>query len=834
MLELSGERVLAAQPMTTDSATRTYYLTCHSWVNALLGPLVIAVSAFAAETGTLLPRDDRPVAENAFNRRLLAQQHPVFPRPYDSHPVFVDTAGAGFVAWHSYAPGAERIVGRLLRTRPDTPLVDVSLGSGVFTPPEMAAASDGSLAIAWSAWKDGRWSVVGRRLSGQRWSAVTPLSAPNVEALHPVVETLAGDARYSVAWVQWNGRHFEVVWATWDANGIRGATRFSAPQTDAFRPQLVAGDGGVLHAVWDAYAANTSRVYARQLLPRLGPIEQVSQSPDRCLKPSATRAADGKLLVAWIRATDVIAAAGTIDQMHAIQVAQRDPGGWRPLVNEDGSDEAAWLTHGLLAQIEPKSVPTGGYMGRRRDPMFVREGDATWLVWERKASQMGSTTHITGELLGRRIAGAQLAPTLLLTKGAVDYRVAHHAQAASGRLALVHSSLPREGQRNYSISAVSLAAAQPASTEPWPGWKRVELPLPEAEPRRHAIRADGREYRLFWMDSHVHSALSADAEGEPDEILFYGRDRGRLDTVVMQENDFYNFPLTDYEYQLGAFYGRVLSSPHYLALPGYEWTQRLPTDRTLPIDQPRFWGATNPNHRTIIYPPSGGPLIRYVDVKNDIRRLYEVVTQHGGVMHTQHPQFEFTGAPGEVAIEVTAGWGIYFLNPGKIHATLNQGYRAGFIGTSDSHRRNPGLGGGLTGIYATELAPQAILDAYRARRVFATSGARIALEARANGALMGQEITAGRTAKLTLFVAGSRPIRRATLLRDGADLEVFTAAGDQTSNTYQYEVTESAPGTHWYYWRIEQEGVSRHYGGNVSTAFGNLAWSTPHWITFEP
>jgi hypothetical protein len=610
---------------------------------------------------------------------------------------------------------------------------------------------------------------------------------------------------------------------------------FSDTGTHAFRPQLVAGPNGALHAVWDAYARNTSVVYCRQLLPQLGPIETVSTSPDRCLKPAAARDPAGGLVIAWIRATDVIAAAGTIDQVHVIEAARRAESGWRPITNEQGGRELAWLTSGLLAQIEPKPVPTGGYMGRRRDPMFVRDGGAVWLVWERKAPHAGTTGSVTGELLGRKLTAGNAEPVVALLAGAVDYRVPHDAEAHHGAFQIVASSLPRDGQREYSLLNVKLDQARPARTEPWPGWSRVELPMAEAEPRRHAVQDQGREYRLYWMDSHVHSALSADAEGEPDEILLYARDRGRLDAVVMQENDFFNCPLTDHEYQLGGFYSRALSREGaFVALPGYEWTQRLPADRNLPLDQPRFWGANYPNHRTVIYPRAGGPLIRYTDARNDIRRLYAVVAGHGGVMHTQHPDFDYTGAPGEVAIEVTAGWGIYFLNPGRIHATINRGHRAGFVGTSDSHRRNPGLGGGLTGIYATDLSPDALLDAYRARRVFATSGARIAAEARAAGALMGREVSAGRSVKLTLTVHGSRPIRKATLLRDGVDLKVFTATGPAASSQFEYEATETSAGTHWFYWRVEQEGVSQHYGGNVATAYGNLAWTTPNWVTFQP
>lgn len=798
---------------------RSSYSSSQPWLLVSLLPL----AAMAAETPGRLD-------EVSVNRRGLAQQHPVSPPPYDSHPVFVDGPG-GLAAWHSFVPGAERIVGRQLDARGDVPLLDLSPGRGVVSPPELVRSATGAVALLWSELHDGRWRVVARLMSDGRWTVPLPLSPPNRDALHPMIEAIEGD-RFAAAWMQWNGRNLELVSTEWSGGAGGPPIAFSDPRTDAFRPQLVAGEGGVLDAVWDAYQDGTSRVYARRLRPALGPIEPVSSSPERCLKPVATRNADGELLVAWIRAADVMAAAGAVDQMHAIQMARRTNDGWRVLTDADGGDALAWLAHGLLAQIEPKPSATGGYLGRRRDPMFVRDGDATWLLWERKASHVGSTTVATGELLGRRIAGTEVGPTVLLASGSVDYRVAHHARAVNGQFAVISSALPRDGQRTYSLSRVDLGGARPVATEPWRGWQPVTWPLPGAEPRRHTLREGEREYRLFWMDSHVHSGLSADAEGEPDEILFYARDRGRLDAVVMQENDFYNCPLTDYEYQLGAFYGRVLSSPRFVALPGYEWTQRVPADRAEPLDQPRFWGRTYPNHRTIIYPRSGGPLIRYVDVNNDIRRLYDVVARHGGVMHTQHAEFDFTGAPGEAAIEVTAGWGLYFLNPGKIHATLNRGFRAGFVGTSDSHRRNPGLGGGLTGIYAAELTPEAILDAYRARRVFATNGARIAIEARANGELMGRDVTARGDARLTLFVSAPRPIRRATLIRDGTDVKVFTAAGDATSATFEYEENGKSAGTHWYYWRVEQEGVSRHYGGNVSTAFGNLAWSTPHWITF--
>ena len=85
--------------------------------------------------------------------------------------------------------------------------------------------------------------------------------------------------------------------------------------------------------------------------------------------------------------------------------------------------------------------------------------------------------------------------------------------------------------------------------------------------------------------------------------------------------------------------------------------------------------------------------------------------------------------PCDANIEVAAGWGVYINQPEKIHADLTAGFEVGFVATSDGQRRNPGTGGGLTGIYAPELTPEAILEALRDHRVYATNGSRIFLNA---------------------------------------------------------------------------------------------------------
>lgn len=796
------------------------------WQRAGRSALGLVLAAVAGR----LAATDTPAVGVPINIRLLAQQRPVSPQPYDSEPAFVlDAAGKGFAVWHSYAAGEEWIVGRPLPATRDTPMIDVAAGRGIVASPEVAAGRDGTTCVTWTAFSHGRWRIMARRGKGSEWSPPAAVSDEGADALHPVVRA-TGESAFVLAWVECRAGRFAIVAATL-GEGFSGVNSVSAEGSDAFRPALVQDDAGALWVFWDAYRDGKSAVYARTLAPRLGPIEQVSTSPDRCLKPVAVQGAAGELYVAWVKITDVIGGEGVIDQLHSIEVARRLSGRWVLVADEQGRTDAAVLAHGLLAKIVPRPEPTGGYLGRRRAPMFVRDGEGAWLLWERKANHTGDTSNVTGELAGRRIVAGRMADPVALAHGWVDYRVAHDAEVRDGAFSLVASALPRDGLRVYSRLSITTSGAAPLKTEEWRGWTRVELPLADAAPQRHEITEKGRTYRLFWMDSHVHSGLTADAEGEPDEIMLYARDRGRLDALVMQENDFYNCPLTESEYQIGAFHARALSRDgRFVALPGYEWTQQVPADPGVDKDQARFWRASYPNHRTVIYPRAGGPLVRYIDVRGDITKLYSAVERAGGVLHTQHPTFDFVAHPVETSIEVTAGWGVYFLNPGRIHSTLNQGHRAGFVGTSDSHRRNPGLGGGLTGIYATELTPDAILEAYRAHRVFATSGSRMVLEARANGALMGQESNAGKDVRLTLRVIGTRPIRRATLIRDGVDLKIMTAAGGARTADFEYVDSAPPPGVHWYYWRVEQEGSSRHYGGNVSTALGHLAWSTPIWV----
>jgi hypothetical protein len=167
---------------------------------------------------------------------------------------------------------------------------------------------------------------------------------------------------------------------------------------------------------------------------------------------------------------------------------------------------------------------------------------------------------------------------------------------------------------------------------------------------------------------------------------------------------------------------------------------------------------------------------------------------------------------------------------------LERGLRVGFHGSSDGHvqtpghprrpgsggrngdfnRRDTGYGSGaLMAAVASELTREGLWEAFRSRRTYATTGARIVLDFRCNGHQMGEEIVAQGPPLLTADVTGTGPIERLELIRD--DRLLFTQWGDGDRSTLEHADEDCPQGQHYYYLRVTQID-------------GELAWSSPIWV----
>ena len=541
-----------------------------------------------------------------------------------------------------------------------------------------------------------------------------------------------------------------------------------------------------------------------------GTVHELSDDGASLLNPTVCATADGTPWMAWIRCVDVENEDGVIDQVNQIECARFDGGEW---VREIAAD----LRYGLL----PKAA-VWGYPGKRRRPYLVPDDEgALWLLWERKEPHDGATTLAGGALCARAFHGGRWHEPVRLVEGDyMDYAPCRQG-VRDGRLPVAaqkgqpHNGRPGRGE--VVVLEVQLEGAQPLVDETDFGhWSTVNLcERALFRPPDREVSLGDESYSLLFGDPHTHTALSEDAEGELDELLDYARAKAQLDYVAITDNDFiYGGRLSDASWHETMAREQAASEDGaFIAVPGYEWTQAR-------------WGAVRPQHRSILFGSYEQSILRWEDIAGDpVEALTAWIETTDGVMNTQHAYFQLTDSSREANMEVCCGWGDYINHSPCFHDHLDQGFRAGFVGTSDGHRRTPGLGGGITGLWVREFTLAGIVEAFRQRRCYATAGARIGLSFWIDDAFMGGATAAADTHRARVVVQAPREVERLEVFGDGqvvACLEDLPASVDETLG--------DLPPCAWYYAKVTLPGGFPEYPSNIAPAEGPWAWSSPVFV----
>ena len=751
--------------------------------------LTLGAAAAVALAAQHLPR---PLAVNVDHRGLPLQPS------FDLHE-----SGVARFLWNVYANHQERLLSTTFENGRRSRTKELGPGAGVYWLPTLLADGDGS---GWAVWQQQHgleWRIAARRLENGLWQPVERVSEPGRNALTPAAAVQDGGLH--VAWEDHAASPQRILLRSGD-----DIEAVSQPDKPCYRPALAATPDA-LWALWDCYEGREYSVYARRVAPSMGPTTKISGDAN-AMDATAVYGERTGLVAVWVTDQDVIGK-GALDQWHKVAAASYTDGRW------SAPSEIADLAHSLLSRLEPEVGPIWGFAGRRLHPMLVEDDGAVWMLWERKVEHDGRST-LPAELNGRRFDGRSWSEPRMLHENLVRYEIPSSARTRDGLLTLAGF----DSRHSLYVFEIDLdETAKPFRPTEISGWEPVELPLPGWDAERPSIEIDGVRHWLYWGDLHVHTTLTADAEGEVDELMHYARDKAKIDIVVMQENDAASWlnantqgayrgqVLTDSEYALSVYFSRRYTVPgRFIALPGWEWSDRTDDGKA--------------NHRTVIFAGDHAPLLRHTE-EDDFTALCDMVEAAGGVMNTQHPDYRIVDRPCDANIEVAAGWGVYIDRPEKIHRDLSAGFAVGFVATSDGHRRNPGVGGGLTGFWLPELTSEAALQALKDHRVFATNGSRILLDARANGRFMGEELESDGSVALSLKAAAPRGILRAVLVRDGDEIHVAEIRGRSIEAGF---LDRPGKGFHWYYWRVEIEGESPDYPANIKVAEGHLGWTSPH------
>jgi hypothetical protein len=333
---------------------------------------------------------------------------------------------------------------------------------------------------------------------------------------------------------------------------------------------------------------------------------------------------------------------------------------------------------------------------------------------------------------------------------------------------------------------------------------------------------------LRWGDLHGHSQLS-DGTGTPEDYYLYARDVAALDVAALTDHDHWGMRFLDRNPDMWTEVrdaARRLNEPQrFVAISGNEWTSWLYGHRHILFfsDRNEILSSLDSRYETptqlwaalegleaisVAHHSAGGPVSTNWDFIPNVRiePVTEIISVHGSSEALDSPGRIYDGVEGNF-----------------VRDALERGALFGFVGSGDSHDGHPGLAhlgspsGGLVAIFTEELSRRAVLEALRARRVYATNGPRIWLRVWLDERPMGSVLSPSPdpTQRLRIAAAPTAPLESVELIRSGETVKVLPGL-DALEWSESLEIPSLAPGEYLYLRLIQQDG--------------GMAWSSPIYI----
>jgi hypothetical protein len=348
--------------------------------------------------------------------------------------------------------------------------------------------------------------------------------------------------------------------------------------------------------------------------------------------------------------------------------------------------------------------------------------------------------------------------------------------------------------------------------------------------RSAQLQANGKTLRFLRGEFHRHCEYGShnDQDGLLEDQWRYGLDAAALDWMGIGDHD-YGFGTEYFWWQMQKMTELFQHPPRFVAVHTYERSVVYPN-----------------GHRNVIMPRRGIRALPRTNLQGtreqgtpDTKLLYAYLKHFGGICasHTSatnmgtdwrdndpdvepvveiyqghRHNYEQPGAPRSPTRETQIGG---FEPDGFINLALAKGYRLGFQSSSDHVSTHISYGI----LLAEEASRQGIIDTFKKRHVYAATD-NILLEVRAGEHLMGDAFDTNKRPEFDIRVRGTKPVATVRVFRDSK--EIHSEKPNQEEVKLRYTVADAPAGkTSYYYIRVEQ-------------ADGNLAWSSPMWITYRP
>jgi len=530
--------------------------------------------------------------------------------------------GSLSVAWVAYRDRGDRV---LVRTR----------RNGAWSAPEevtpqpadifrTAAAEDaaGDLWVFWSERQNDRWQIQARQRKGTQWQPAVRLTDAGSNIFH---RAASGAGRVFLVWQSFRNGQSDIYLRALDGAGWSPEVRLSESPANDWEPAVAAAPDGAALVAWDTYdKGNYDIVFRSWRDGRASPVEVVAASPKFEAHASVAAGPQGRPWVAW----DIggvnwgkdtgflipVPLAVPLHQERDIGVAVLDGGQWRePPVRIDGV--AGNSEHPQLA-----------FDGRGAPNILFRR-------WTRRNARSIGSPMCWENYLTRWEAGAWSAPLPLNHSAGSIEKLAALARDPSGDLwaAWMTDERPFATQRPENGEIYCARLGSSAASGPAPALAPRREPAAEVIPvhsteaddiraiRSHPIEAGGKQYRIYRGDMHRHTDVSQDFkyDGSLIEVYRYGLDAAGFDYIAPADHQsgfdqeftwWQSQKLSDLFFQAGRF------TPLY----AYERSLRFPN-----------------GHRNVVFAQRG---VRTLPVpqeeaagKTGAARLYEYLKQNRGI-----------------------------------------------------------------------------------------------------------------------------------------------------------------------------------------------------------
>jgi hypothetical protein len=776
----------------------------------------------------------------------------------DYPSLVVSRSGETWVTWVAHENGADSVMARRLAGGVWSEPVRVSepAHTDVFNT-AIAQDASGRIWVVWSSQIKGNWDLHGRSWNGGRWSPIERITEDSGPDIYPRMAASAGGKLYLI----WQGfRHGRSNILMKVLNGDRWSEeiRVSAPGVDGWDPAVTVDPSGRAYVAWDAYAYGNYDIFLRSYAEgKLSDLIQVTHSPNFEAHADLASSRDGKVWLAWDESGPnwgkdtgyELVKAKKLDNTslwdgRKVQVACWENGILkRPRGDLFAAIPRDWETLMELPRLAADSNGRIWLFFRRRTLRF----QAT------KVGPQAAATRVVGrggrwDVYATTYSGDAWSPLISFpdSSGRNDVRLSAFATPdGSVWTAWETDQRPYDtfgpgdsavvlARMNFGGPAVAPPVVQPQMSAP----PRESMPESSesadvARVRGYQVSVGGKSYRIYRGDLHRHTDISFDgfADGSLLDLYRYAIDCARLDFVAVTDHGAGNHEYPWWRTQKSADLFFLANT--FVPLYGYERSLSYPN-----------------GHRNVFYAHRGVRTLKTAREeetgKEGAARLFAWLkrTQGVSIPHTSATEmgtdWRDNDPEVEPLVEIFQGLRASYEYPeaprsdikdypnmflgqlrekGFVWNAWAKGYKLGVEASSDHGSTHLAY----SCLYATALTRDALLDAIRQRHSYAATD-NIVLDFRmedksAGEHMMGDIVSTRTTPVFVIHIDGTANLKQVDIIK--SNRIVYTASPAANSFALRYVDNHLEPGEAYYYVRAEQED-------------GQMAWSSPIWVTYRP